>query len=176
MSYTTLEHIPEEILRGILREGNRIVRPEGLFIHCIDYSDHFWHSDKSIPPINFLRYSDNEWDRYADNASMYMNRLRHDDFVRLFREAGHRLLKVEPQMDPQSYDIVRSGRFRIDTRFRGKPDEVLSTINSLIISQNLGEPIPDEADPPLPARQARAASAARVPAGISTGRCVVRST
>jgi hypothetical protein len=64
-SYTVFEHIPPDVLRKIVREGNRIIGDNGLFVHRIDYSDHFSHSDKEISAINFLQYSDHEWNRYA---------------------------------------------------------------------------------------------------------------
>ena len=51
-SYTVFEHIPPEIPKAILIEGNRILKDNGLFVHKIDYSDHFSHSDKSISSIN----------------------------------------------------------------------------------------------------------------------------
>ncbi len=60
-SFTVFEHIPLEILRKILEEGNRIIKNDGLFVHRIDYSDHFSHSDNTISAINFLKYSDDEW-------------------------------------------------------------------------------------------------------------------
>ena len=47
-SYTVLEHITPEAVAGIFVEGNRVVRDNGLFIHRIDYSDHFAHSDPTI--------------------------------------------------------------------------------------------------------------------------------
>lgn len=50
-SYTVFEHIPIEVLRKIIREGDRIIRENGLFVHRIDYSDHFSHSDKKISAI-----------------------------------------------------------------------------------------------------------------------------
>lgn len=64
-SYTVFEHIPSDVLERILKEGNRIIKNKGLFVHRIDYSDHFSHSDKSISSINFLQYSDNEWNKFA---------------------------------------------------------------------------------------------------------------
>ena len=45
-SYTVFEHIPLNILNAIMQEGNRIIKPDGMFVHRIDYSDHFSHSDK----------------------------------------------------------------------------------------------------------------------------------
>ncbi len=91
-SHTVFEHIPPNVLVGILKEGNRIIKKDGLFLHNIDYSDHFSHSDKNITAINFLQYSDDEWARYAGNRYMYMNRLRHDDFLALFESAGQKIL------------------------------------------------------------------------------------
>ncbi len=60
-SYTVFEHIPPEVLVGILKEGNRIIKSNGLFVHRIDYADHFSYFDKGISAINFLQYSDYEW-------------------------------------------------------------------------------------------------------------------
>ena len=96
----SFEHILRSILVDIVKEGNRILRDCGLCVHRIDYSDHFSHTDKSISSINFLQYSDDEWDRYAGNRYMYMNRLRHDDYItKLFGDNGQNILKMEPRID-----------------------------------------------------------------------------
>lgn len=134
-SNVVLQHIPPAVVGRILEEGNRIVREEGVFIHRIDYSDHFSHSDPALSKINFLRYSDAEWDRYAGNRYMYQNRLRHDDFVSLYRSAGHRLLANEPKVHQPSLDLLRSGGLEVAARFKGKPVEVLATTGSWIVSQ-----------------------------------------
>jgi SAM-dependent methyltransferase len=73
-SYVVFELVPPNVLKDILKEGNRIVKKEGLFIHAIDYTDHFRYADKKITPINFLQYSDKMWKLYAGNRYMYMNR------------------------------------------------------------------------------------------------------
>lgn len=62
-SNNVFEHIPIQVLKSILDEGNRMVNADGLFVHKIDYSDHFSHSDKNISAINFLKYSDDEWSK-----------------------------------------------------------------------------------------------------------------
>jgi hypothetical protein len=134
-SNTTLEHIPREVLIDVLREGNRIVSDEGLFIHRIDYTDHFSHSDKSISPINFLQYSDEEWKKYANNRYMYMNRLRHDDLLRIFQLAGHRIVGNEPDVNKTVLESVSSGRFRLAERFKDKPLEVIATTGAWIMTQ-----------------------------------------
>jgi hypothetical protein len=135
ISYTTFEHIPPDVLSAILREGSRIMRPDGLFLHCIDYSDHFAHSDDSISLVNFLQYSDAAWQAYSGNRYMYQNRLRHDDCVRLFQGAGHRLVKIETEIDRHSHALLSSGALRVDKKFHGKPIDTLATINALIVSR-----------------------------------------
>lgn len=135
LSVNTFEHIPPEALRAILKEGARIIRPEGLFLHGVDYSDHFAHTDASISYVNFLQYSDAAWDAYAGNRYMYHNRLRHDDCLGIFEAAGHDLVKVEPRIDRRSHDLLARAAIGIDGRFRDKALDVLATSSALIISR-----------------------------------------
>lgn len=138
-SYTVFEHIPLEVLRNIVEEGGRIITDDGLFVHRIDYSDHFSHSDKTIPRINFLRYSNKEWNRYAGNRYMYMNRLRHDDYISLFRDAGHHILDTRPDVEPHLQEMLRGGGFPLDQRFKTKTEEVLATTGAWIVSKKTNE-------------------------------------
>ena len=134
-SYTVFEHIPPMALAQILEEGNRIVRDGGLFVHKIDYGDHFSHSDASISQVNFLQYSDAEWTRYAGNRYMYMNRLRHDDYLALLQAAGHRILATTPAVDTRSLELLKTGKLRVNERFEKKSAEMLSIWASWIVSQ-----------------------------------------
>ena len=129
-SYNVLEHIPPEIIKAILKEGQRILKQDGIFIHCIDYSDHFSHSDKSISSVNFLQFSDNYWDKIAGNRYMYMNRLRHDDFIDLFQNLNCEILVDEPNID-ESLLLQKSG-FKLDAKFSSKSDEAITIIGSWI--------------------------------------------
>jgi SAM-dependent methyltransferase len=139
VSYTVFEHIPPTILLNILKEGNRIIRDDGLFIHRIDYSDHFSHSDNTISSINFLQYSDKEWNKYAGNRYMYMNRLRHDDCIRLFESSGHTIVKEKKDIDPLLQELLQAGDLKLIKKFNDKPLEVLATIAAWIISKNASE-------------------------------------
>lgn len=134
-SYNVLEHIPIEVLRQILHEGARILRPGGLFVHRVDYSDHFSHSDRSISAINFLQYSDAEWKDYAGNRYMYMNRLRHDDFVALFEAAGLRTLLDMPHTNERVLALLRSGAFPLHARYQDKSEAMLAVTGAWIVSQ-----------------------------------------
>lgn len=141
-SYTVFEHVPPNILHAILTEGRRIVRPGGLFIHRIDYTDHFAHSDGNISPINFLQYSDAQWDRIAGNRYMYMNRLRHDDYVKLFESAGHEILVTETDSDASLMQLLQTRSLHLDSRFRDKAEHLLATTASWIVSRDADGALP----------------------------------
>lgn len=134
-SFTVFEHIPPDVLVSILKEGNRIVRPSGMFINRIDYSDHFAHSDTTISKINFLQYSNDEWDHFAGNRYMYMNRLRHDDFLEIFSQVGHKILETTLDTDQRSEMILASGGLQLNPRFRTKSLTTLAIIGSWIVSR-----------------------------------------
>lgn len=135
-SYTVFEHIPREDIRRILIEGNRIVKSDGLFVHRIDYSDHFSHSDSKISSINFLQYSDKEWGRFAGNRYMYMNRMRHDEFLELFNSVGHTIVDTKPDVDPEVQVLLDGGEFQLNERFQRRPVEVLEVKSAWIVSIN----------------------------------------
>ena len=137
-SFAVLEHVPPDVLAQILEEGNRIIRDDGLFVHRIDYSDHFSHSDKTISSINFLQYSDGRWARYAGNRYMYVNRLRHDDFLAVFQSAGHRIIAATPNVDQRALQVLRDGSLPLSERFVSKPPDVLSIRGSWLVSRKNG--------------------------------------
>jgi hypothetical protein len=140
-SCNVFEHIPPDVLRDILVEGHRIVSDDGLFVHMVDYSDHFSHSDATISPINFLQYSDEEWERFAGNRYMYMNRLRHDDVLSLFESAGHRIVSTMPLVDERSRRVLEKraehpeDALVLDRRFGAKTHDILSIRGSWIVSE-----------------------------------------
>lgn len=134
VSFTTLEHIPPAVLAAILREGRRVVRPGGLFVHYVDFSDHFSHSDKTISPVNFLQFSEREWLRLGGNRYMYQNRLRVDDFMALLRETGLRDIAVEPTVDAAAVELLARGGLRLDPLFRDKPADVNATLGAWVVA------------------------------------------
>ena len=80
-------------------------------------SDHFQHQDKSITSINFLRYSDKEWERIAGNPFAYCNRLRASDYLSLFEETGFDVCRKEAVVDDEARESMGKG-FMIGERFR----------------------------------------------------------
>jgi SAM-dependent methyltransferase len=138
VSYTVLEHIPPAMLRAILTEGRRVLAPGGLFVHCIDFSDHFSHGDPAISSVNFLRFSEREWGRWAGNRFMYHNRLRLDDFSALVEDCGLTVLALDATVDPVAEAILVAGALPLAPRFAGKPPRVNATRNAWLVARATG--------------------------------------
>ncbi|NOT85208.1 MAG: methyltransferase domain-containing protein [Methylococcaceae bacterium] len=134
-SYNVFEHIPPTVLQQIFTESNRVIKDDGLFVHRIDYSDHFAHDDKSISAINFLQYTDAEWGKYAGNSYMYMNRMRHDDFLKLFQSAGQSLLVENPVLNQDCLTLLNNQRLPLDMQFKEKSIAVLAISGAWIASK-----------------------------------------
>jgi hypothetical protein len=134
-SNLVLHEIDPPVLKSVLREGNRVVKDGGLFVHNIDLSDEFAQSDDTITSVNFLRFSDKEWERITANKYMRMNRLRIDDYQELFRQSGQTVLSIESKIDPRALKVLQDGSLTVDGRFRGKSPEAMATVASWIVSE-----------------------------------------
>lgn len=133
-SYTVFEHIPEPVLEAILVEAGRVLAPDGAALHHIDPSDHFSHEDPLISPINFLQFSARQWDRYGANQFAYHNRLRADDFARIYQRCGHEILQWIPKIDERSLKLLANG-FPLEQAFRAKSPELLCTVVLHVLSR-----------------------------------------
>lgn len=134
LSNNVLEHVPRADLVAILREGARIVREDGLLVHRVDFSDHFAEADARITTVNFLQFSDDEWERLAGNDFNYHNRLRIDEFADLVVAAGLKIVAEHREVDPAALRALVTG-FPLDPRFASKPLEVNATATAVVIMQ-----------------------------------------
>ena len=130
-SHAVFEHIPADVIAAILAEARRLLKPQGLLVHVIDPSDHFAHDDASITAINFLQFSEQEWKRWAGNKFMYHNRLRAFEYLKLFEQAGVRILRQSQAVDQPSLDSLNNG-FQLDRQFKEIVPEELA-ITGLIL-------------------------------------------
>ncbi|MEY2426643.1 MAG: hypothetical protein QOI61_2215 [Actinomycetota bacterium] len=116
VSTSVLEHVDEIDVAAISTEVLRLLAPGGICSFAIDYHDHYAGSDASIDGLNFLRFDDREWNRW--NCSMqFQNRLRHLDYVALFRSAGFELVDVQAVVDPSF-----PAEPQVAARFAGRSD------------------------------------------------------
>lgn len=87
ISTNTLEHIPASDIRDIFIELLRILKSDGGVSAMIDYSDHYAHSDGSIGRLNYLRFSQSDWEKH-NHSNHYQNRMRNDHYLRIFQSIG----------------------------------------------------------------------------------------
>lgn len=108
-SNEVLEHVPPDQLAVLLKALRAVTK--GITTHSIDYSDHYARSDKSVSRLNFLRYSDKEW-RPFNSGRQYVNRLRHSDYVRMFKQAGFTILEESSEAGEPPLDLKITDQFK----------------------------------------------------------------
>ncbi|MFH1559936.1 MAG: class I SAM-dependent methyltransferase [Chloroflexota bacterium] len=130
-STSTLEHIPPPDIPAILRECHRLLRDDGVMSFHIDYDDHYSYFDSHISKYNFLRYSNRQWTIFSPKLH-YQNRLRHRDYLDLFREAGFETIE-ERRQDATTLDLETIGKLRLDNRFRAYSAAELAVHNAFTV-------------------------------------------
>ena len=88
-----------------------------------------------IDPISELTAGITIWEKIAGNRYMYMNRLRHDDFIAIFATAGHRILLSVTDINKESEALLENELIKLDNRCKSKSRNVLSIIGSWIVSK-----------------------------------------
>lgn len=65
--------------------------------------------------------------------------------LRLFEDAGHRIVATRPDVDERALALLRSGTFRLNERFSAKPESVLAISASWIVSakERAGTALPE---------------------------------
>jgi hypothetical protein len=91
-SNSCLNYVPTPILRGIVFESARILRPGGRALHDISVYDDLAGTEPSIPSWNFLRFGDEEWRRIGDSRVHHQNRCRPSAYAALVLESGMRVM------------------------------------------------------------------------------------
>lgn len=130
-STNTLEHIPPDDIRAILRECHRLLADDGLMSFQIDYKDHYSYFDGSISAYNFLTFDERAWRRY--NSSLhFQNRLRHHQHVALLEDAGFEI--VDEQLTRGSDDdLALLASLPVQPPFRGADLEDLAVRDARLI-------------------------------------------
>jgi hypothetical protein len=129
-SNNTFEHIYPGVLKSILSEFKRIIKPEGVMSHFIDMSDHFAHSAPSITIYNFLGFSKKQWD-FIDNKIQPQNRLRFKDFISIYNDLGIPVTETETREG----DLDALKRTKVHPEFAGYSAEELAISHCYIVSK-----------------------------------------
>ena len=100
VSTNTLQHIAAATLPKVMEECLRILRPGGLISFYVNYCDQYSYTDPQISEQNFLRYSEFWW-RFFNPPLHFQNRLRHSDYVCLFRVSQLQTLEEVTTKGPE---------------------------------------------------------------------------
>ena len=128
VSTDTFEHIPKDDILEILEELKRILKPGGIITSKIDYSDHYSHTDDSIGPLNFLKFSDYEWKRF-NHKNHYQSRLRHFEYKKLFEDMG---FEVTEELAEYSDEKIEDD---LIIKFAGYPSEWSATHGYFVVKK-----------------------------------------
>jgi hypothetical protein len=96
VSTGVLEYIPPAALAAMFVEFRRVARAGAVSSHYLNLVDQYHYFDRSISPLNFLRFSERQWRRY-NSPLTWLNRLRYSDYHQLFRTHGWRIICDEPR-------------------------------------------------------------------------------
>jgi SAM-dependent methyltransferase len=133
-SNAVFEHVPPAGLAAILREARRILRPGGLTIHSLNCGDHYAYFDRSISFMNYLQYSDRDWNWWNSDL-LYQNRLRPQDFLEIAAKADLRV--VLSQFKPRPDLLALLPTLRLAPEFRGySPEQLCSTSLDFVAERN----------------------------------------
>ncbi len=93
VSCDVLEHVGRNMLPRYVEDMARLLKPGGHSVHQIDIADHLAYFDPSAPAKQYLRYSDEQWDRWFESDVQYINRIQRGDWLAYFASAGLALVR-----------------------------------------------------------------------------------
>jgi hypothetical protein len=131
---SVLEHIPEPEILRLLEECRRLMHQSSVMSHAIEYSDHYSHSDPSIGPYNFLKFSDDEWERFNPGLH-FQNRMRHCDYRTLFQDSGFQVVWESHDHDERAAELIAG--LRLAERFQGRAVQELLPVSGHYVLKKL---------------------------------------
>lgn len=115
-SQVVLEHVPHDEFPEFLRQLRRIVKPQGIGVHSVDFRDHLGNA------LNNLRFSRDTWEgRTFRHSGFYTNRIRPGTMRALFEDAGFDVEVVSETYWPE----IPTPRSAMAEPFRDLPDAEL---------------------------------------------------
>jgi hypothetical protein len=127
-SNSVLEHVPGEVISGLMAESLRVLRPGGLAMHNVGCNDHYAFFDKSISFVNFLQFDDREWRRW-NNPIQYQNRLRAPEFVALAEGAGLEVISEKKNVRPGTLEALATMRVAPEFKRFSKDEIAITTLD-----------------------------------------------
>ncbi len=128
LSFNVIEHLSD--LSRAFANMARMLNPDGLMIHRVDYGPHhLWRTYRN--PLTFLTASQRAWSLMGGNRG-YPNRKRHSQVLAVLCQSGFR--NADRITGRFSIEDIKEVRPFLAEEFRDLPDEDLQTADAEICS------------------------------------------
>ncbi len=123
ISSSVLEHVYD--FSALTAELKRIIAPNGIMIHQVDYRDHYFKY-----PYHFLLFSKKIWSKYLSPKSL--PRWRISDHIKNFRQVGFEASVFQKNSLETEFDKIKH---RIHPEFSNYSEDSLKTAYAIITVQ-----------------------------------------
>lgn len=139
-AYSVFEYFPIQDLHALCREVRRLLRPEtGRLCAVLGCGDDYAGFDPKLHILDYLRYSDEQWDRMVNNGNRYYyNRVREQEFLDILGENGVTIDAIEHTLKPEHVDYVK--RIPLAERFRRFSAEQNAVVWTEVIASHAAVP------------------------------------
>ena len=131
ISRACLEHIPVPDLRRLMAGLCDKLRDDGFVLHAIDNSDHLAQVDRGISRLNFLTWGERKHALIGRLMMAGENRLRHQQYVALFQEAGYQVVAEDRFVHEPTRQQV--GTLALVPPYDSMTPEELATVTSWFV-------------------------------------------
>jgi SAM-dependent methyltransferase len=104
-SHTVYEHL--RYPKITIEETFRLLKPGGIALHHIDLRDHLVLDENNPDTFNNLQYSQKLFKKMTWNRSIYVNRLRISEWIKLHEEAGFNVDVLQTWKSPAVQEKYR---------------------------------------------------------------------
>lgn len=102
ISNLVLQCIPKQIVPEVIAEIYRVTRPGGVSIHRMTMFDEYSTGDPERNDLDYLRFSESQWNRWFSHRIKHLNRLRYSQFLNLLRAPGFEIVDCTRDIDHDS--------------------------------------------------------------------------
>ncbi len=107
VSNLVLQCVPQDVLAGLLKEIERILKPDGVAVHRMSLNDEYAREDPHRNHLEYLRYSETTWNRWFNHKMKHLNRLRCSQFRERFRQSGMEIIDENRLIDRESIPFLK---------------------------------------------------------------------
>lgn len=128
-SNAVLEHVRLAELPATLDALARLLKPDGVMVHGVDFSDHLGGA------LNNLRFAPSLWEAewFAPRSGFYTNRVAPSELLALFAEAG----LATDVVQRETWPAMPTPRRALHPSFRARSDEDLTTRGLLLAARRI---------------------------------------